>query len=213
MKKNKILILSVLLLMVCGCDVEYNINIKDNKVSEKIILPSNDEYKEENLKENIYYDVNNKRRYDLKIKNNNIILTNKKTSFSELKNNNLYNFCFSRIETTETKDFYALGTSDDFNCMVYEYQDINEIKIVLNTFNKVTEHNADETKFGKYIWYFDKYNYKNKRIYFSVKKNDYLWYYRLRGLVIGLGTVLIVIVVSAIIVKIFKNRSNLENKI
>lgn len=213
MKKGKILILSVLLLMVCGCDVEYSINIRGNKVSEKAIFPNNGNYTYDNLQYNIYYDVNAGKKYDAKITKNKIILSNKKSDFKTFSANNKYSFCFDKIDSVDTKEYYTLGTSEGFKCMRYDDTPIDSVTVVLKTFNKVIEHNADDTRFGKYIWYFDNYNYKNKRVYFSVKKSDYLWYYRYRGLILGLSGVLVLVIIASIIMKIFKDKSNKENKI
>lgn len=213
MKKNKILVLIILSLLISGCDVKYNINIRGKKISEEIILPNTDNYTVDNLTNDFYYDIENKKKYNLEIKEDKIILSNKDTKLSTLSNNNLYDYCFSKIDSFEEDGYYHFRTSSDFNCMVYEYIPIDKITIVLNTFNKVKEHNADEVKFGKYIWYIDKDNSSTKQIYFTVKKNEYLWYYRLRGLIIGLGSIVIVLLIGYFIVKIFKKKSDKENKI
>ena len=213
MKKNKILIVVLLSLVLCGCDAHYDIKIRGNKISEKITVQASKEEVKQKAKFDYYYDYSAKKKYNVRTNNDKLILYNNKAKFESLATNNLSSYCFDVIEATETKESYTLGTSEGFSCIDYENQNIDEIVITLNTFNKVTEHNADETKFGKYIWYIDNYNYKNKRIYFSVKKNDYLWYYRLRGLFIGLGSVLLIVIIGAIIIKVFKTKSNEENKI
>ena len=213
MKKNKILILIVLSLLISGCDVKYNINIRGKNISEEIILPNVDNYTEDTFTNNYYYDINGNKKYDVKIDEDKIVLYNKKTKLSTLATNNLYDFCFSKIDSFEEDGYYHFRTSSDFNCMVYEFIPVDKITIVLNTFNKVSNHNADEVKFGKYIWNIDKDNYKNKQIYFTVKKNEYLWYYRFRGLIIGLLSVLLFTLLCFGIIKTFKTRSNKENKI
>ena len=213
MKKNKILVLIILSLLISGCDVKYNINIKGKKISEEIILPNIDGYTIDNLSNDFYYDIDGKRKYNLEIKDDKIILSNKNTKLSTLSTNDLYDYCFSKIDSFEEDGYYYFRTSSDFNCMVYDYIPVDKITIVLNTFNKVKEHNADEVKFGKYIWYIDKESSSNKQIYFTVKKNEYLWYYRIRGLIIGLSFILIVLLIGYLIVKIFEKKSEKENKI
>ena len=210
--KKKIVVLFILSLFLCGCDVKYDLSIHNGKVSEIVSIPYDVKQRDAYAKD-FYYDIDSMKKYGTEIKKDRFILTNKKVLFENISSNFYFQNCFDNIDSFEDKEYYNLGTSEGFKCMYYEQEDIDEIVITLNTFNKVTEHNADETKFGKYIWYFDKYNYKNKRIYFSVKKNDYLWYYRLRGLFIGLGSVLVIVGIGTIIIKVFKNRSNKENRI
>lgn len=213
MKKHKILILSILLLMICGCDVKYNINITGSKITEEIILPNDNNYQKEDLENKFYYNVNENKKYELELKKDKIVLTNTKTTLDTLSNNNLYNSCFSKIDSYEKEGLYYIATSTDFSCMYYEYQPIDNITISIKTYNKVKESNADKIGFNTYTWVFNKDNYIDKNIYIVINKNEYVWYYRLRGLIIGLSIILVLVLIVSIIIKIFENRSNKENKI
>ena len=213
MRKSKLLILIVLSLLVSGCEVKYNIKISGTKISEEIIIPNTNNYTEETFIDEFYYDVGNNKKYEVTINDEEIILTNKKTKLKTLSTNDLYNFCFSKIDSYEEDGYYVFRTSSDFDCMTYEYLPVDKITIVLNTFNKVQKHNADKTKIGQYIWYIDRDNYSDKQIYFSVKKNEYLWYYKLRGLIFGLLAVLMLVIIYYLVVRIFKRKSEKENRI
>lgn len=213
MKNKKILILLVLSFILCGCDVKYNININGNSISEKIIIPNDNNYTKDDIKDNFYYDVNNNKKYNLNIKNNEIILTNRKTNLNTIANNDLYSLCYDKIEAYEEDGIYYIGTSDEFKCMSYEYIDVDSITINIKTYNKVEKHNADKVLFNTYTWIIDDTNYDNKNILFIVNKKEYKWYYRFKGLIFGISGVLLLYIVLLLIKKLFIDKSDKINKI
>ncbi len=159
--KKIICLLSILSLT--GCSVEYNINVKDDKIYENIniYIDKNDS---ENVKSLNYYYENGviaftegfeDYTYDLnKIDNDNFGLN---MNF-EYGNNiafavsSFFTNCYqkSNISSDDNKIYI---TASDFRCYSYNYEEVNSAIINLTTNHNVINHNADKVSNGTYIWY------------------------------------------------------------
>ena len=101
MKKKKIIIMLLALILMTGCDVKYNISLDNGKISEEIVIPYDEDYKEV-YEDDYYYYVVNQNKYLSKIKKqdgiNKFILTSKKVSVENLANNDLFHHCYDTID-------------------------------------------------------------------------------------------------------------------
>lgn len=216
MKKGKIIFLLFIILLLSGCDAKYNISLDNGKISERIILPYDELYKDSYDKE-YYYDVLDEQKYITSIENisgvKKFVLKSDKLDVKNIGNNDLYDFCYDSIDVLLEDNIYYIGTSSEFRCMTYDYLDVDSVEINIKTYNKVIKSNADKSKFGTYTWVINESNYKNKNITFVVSKNEYVWYYKYKGLFIGLIGVLGIVLIGLLIKKIFQKKSNKVNKI
>lgn len=189
MKNHKLFALIISCLLLTGCTVDYNIEIKnDDTVIENIKLNGqnvNDDKEFKNLKKEIknqlshslskyeyQYDINND-------KNRVLVEINKKSNFESLLNDSLYNNYFEDYEffvNKGIKTFKNVGTNYLLELFVtknYE-QDLNirkEVDILninIKFENIVTDHNADkyDKKTNTYTWIFTE-NDIQKTINFS----------------------------------------------
>lgn len=216
MKKIKIIFMLLAVFLISGCEVKYNIELDYGDINEEIIIPYNKEY-DEAYKREFYYDVINDKKYETSFKKINgidkFVLTSKKNDVLMLANNDLTRFCFDSIDVLLEDNIYYIGTSNIFKCITYDYLDVNKLEINIKTFNKVIESNADKVSIGKYTWVIDENNFNDKNITFVVSKNEYVWYYKYKGLLIGLSIVGIVLFIACLIVVFFQRRSDKANDI
>lgn len=216
MKKGKILFLLFAVLLLSGCEVKYNIKLDNGKISEEIIIPYDKIYKE-SYEKDYFYDVFNEQKYSTSIEDikgtKKFVLRTNKLDIMNISGNDLYDFCYDSIDVLLEENTYYVGTSSEFKCMTYDYLDVDSVEINIKTYNKVIKSNADKNKFGTYTWIINDDNYKNKNIIFVVSKNEYVWYYKYKGLFIGLLSILGVILIGILIKIIFQKKSNKVNKI
>jgi len=210
MKKIKYIFLLIIIFLVSGCSVKYNLRINNGKVDETIVIPYDKNYK--GSYENVLYSIKPTKSYKLKIKDSSAFMEMKNETLTILKTNYAYSHCFNTISVEEDDDYYYIGTSKGFNCMTYSYMDIDNLEISFKTYNIVKENNADSNFLGTYKWNITKDNYAEKNITFVVSKKEHVWYYNYKGIIPGILSVLAVVLVAAIIVRYFSRRSEKANK-
>lgn len=216
MKKGKLVFLLLIVLLISGCEVKYNIKLDNGKISEEIIIPYDSTY-DDSYSNDYYYDVINGKKYSSNIESiggtKKFVLRSKKVDITNLTNNDLYDFCYDSINVLLEDNIYYIGTSANFKCMTYDYLDIDTFELNIITYNRVIKSNADKNKLNTYTWILNRDNFNNKNITFVVSKNEYVWYYKYRGLFIGLIGVLAIIMILFLIKIIFTRRSNKANQI
>lgn len=173
MKIAKLTLISILLFLVTGCSVEYQLTFNDNQLTEKIRIDASessltvDEMKqmlEEQLPENEL------QSYQTKVnKNKKIELTNK-YSTKTYKNSLILSQCYTAYNFIESDQYYDLTTSQTFTCNPFDYMIIDELTVEIKTNHKVLSSNADEVKGNTYIWKLTQKNKEDKSIQIRFSK-------------------------------------------
>lgn len=213
--KKVILIISLLLLT--GCTANYEVNIKNNKITEKLTLIENNglnfDKKLESgstLRELFDSIVNSKDQYAEPVYKVNSINTNdtlgiEYNSIKDKKIENLsaLNTCYKNPKVEVTNGVVTIETGNDFECYDY-YELLDSVKVVINTNHKVISNNADEKKGNSYIWNITKDGNKNIKFSYNEKIND------------NSKTILIIVIillVAVISVILFLKKSKKNNEI
>lgn len=178
MKRIKFAILFLLVIMLSGCTVNYEINIKDNKITEKInavetnsvlfdspndfgmtlreslyAFSSSDPFSEENFVVN-------------KIENENELGFDY-TREGGLLESTAISHCYLNPIITDKDDIVTINTGTEFMCYDY-YENLDTIRFVFKTNHKVISNNADSVSGNSYIWNISKDS--NKQIEISYYK-------------------------------------------
>ena len=157
--KKILTVLSILLLT--GCTVNYNLNIDDNMIEERIsgniskyeFDDIEDEYGDHNIYHLLYDNqkslINKEVYYEQKINEIDDII---EFDYRYKYNNNygystIVNRCFEKKMFEETEDLYVMHLSGDFYC-----QFANEIEVNVTTLNAVLGNNADRHENNTYTW-------------------------------------------------------------
>lgn len=182
---KKILILSLLIILLTGCNVTYNIELTDDIVNDKIeISGSRDmfvEYSKDENKTNYISDIL------FRIENNRNNLTkqkfiNRDTLKYVYSGNIEYNdilfltpfsrWCYDEASMfLEDENKVIFTTSDKFLC--YDlYSELENVKVNITSKYDVIENNADEIQGNTYTWIINRDNKDNKKIYIKIDKNS-----------------------------------------
>jgi len=174
MKFKKIItIMSIIALT--GCTAEYNLKFEENKITETVIIKATTE--EENngfryLEENEVYSIIDQRqqeKYEKEIIKENQNKLGKFTyeyNFGNYKKSR-FSSCYDAYTLTQDNGITSLSTSNEFKCMVYNYNKIDSLELNIETEYNVIENNADKVEGKKYTWYINDSNKDNKPIKFK----------------------------------------------
>lgn len=186
MKKIILIFLSIILLS--GCDINYNINITNNKISTDLDLSvSETDYKnyndnqEEKLSATLYEyfdereilafdDMNYKDFYNKKVSKNGRSLDvnyTYKYTYLDFYKSSLLNTCFEDFIVLNEDNYFYVKAFGKFNC----YYD--DTKINIKTDRKVINSNHDSYKDGVYTWNIDRDKSNNVNIIFQVDKENH----------------------------------------
>lgn len=182
MKIKKILLLAVILL-ITGCDVEYNIHFSENTITEKtkLILENKESNNElfKHLDSTTYHAIinaNQNSEYKKIINETNNYknyIYQYDFSYDEYKNTRFKN-CYDAYTITNDNNNIKFNTSNSFKCMVYDYMPINKLTINITSDYKVISHNADEVTGNIYKWHINNQNKAKKPINISFDKTSKL---------------------------------------
>ncbi len=176
MKKTIILIITCLLLV--GCKAEYKINITDEHIYDTIKIyekseivndASNDEV--ENVNE---WFLDWERGYEDYLKE--LYSDGKNTGYKYTNDYTIdeYDYisqlskCYDSLNIVNT-DTISIKSSNEFLCGDY-YEDVDEMKITIETDYKIIGSNADIKEGNKHTWIINRNNYTNKPININIKK-------------------------------------------
>lgn len=168
----KKIILFIIILTLCSCSAEYNLNINDT-YEEKIntdriydtIVPAYNDYegtsseKEEGKK---YYVVNDgPPSYSFNFAKNDYA-----------RSNAIYT-CYKKFNVY-TEDKVTTLLTSNYNYCFDKYDDLTNLTININLNSKysLVRSNADQVKGNRYIWNINKDNYKNKYIYMAYELQE-----------------------------------------
>ena len=220
---KKIIFLSLLLLIVTGCDVQYELEFNDETLNEtiQVTLDNSMEREIEQIQNRQVYAIFN--NYDQNLYNVDYSkgLTNFKATYTytyeasnfnqSLFNNNYFD-AFSFVKQDNN---YILSTSEGFKCMTVEYFPIENLNLTLTTNHEVIETNADKIEGRKYIWEINNNNADEKEIYikfgevrqrnFFEKIIDYIIENKFTFIVAGTIILLLGVSVTTIIIISKKN--------
>jgi len=181
MKKNKFLILSVFLLLITGCSSNYNLDIKDGEIKEKISFTIPEDYSG-NYEDQLNYILNPENEISIfnNVEDNEEMLFYNKEILSKNGNNNItlsytYNdknfkansfveTCFENSNIVVNENYYLIHASGAFSCLY----DNSEIKVNITTKGVVSTSNSDYKKGDTYTWVINNNNIANVNINFSV---------------------------------------------
>lgn len=221
--KNKILFI-IILILITGCSVEYNLNI-DNSFSEHTVyIPESSEemidvtqyrlpalfsesrltYDNSNLKEIKYYNI--KTLKDNKFSFNFVYDDN------QLNDSNIANTCYQFFSVDTKENEVSILTGNKFYCFDV-YEELDSVTININSNYKVIQSNADKIVGKKHTWYITRENASNKPIIFvydKSKKNMTIMQYLIDNvpLVVVVGTTLMLGGITFLIINAKKKKAN-----
>lgn len=193
--KFKVLIIILAVFFVSGCDVNYNLIIKENTFQEEtdIVSENNEVYQNQNLTNFLktftssfipsYYNPDN---YDLEngeyqygieyytiTERLNGIKVGYTYNATDFYRSRVVKEGFDEISIQKSDDTYSITTNG--GCKAFKnYKLLDNLTVQLQTEYKVIYSNADEEMNGRYLWYFSKDNYdRNIKVIFKTSKEDF----------------------------------------
>lgn len=184
MKKNFLLLLFSLLL-VTGCDVNYNLTIDANNFDEKItlsFLKQNTSYDEVlvfyNDKTPVSVDPDENKFYNTSLNDTGDYYNlnyNYNHNIDSIKNSYFIRNCYPDFKVDMNDNELVLSSGSNFLCL--NGQDglkADKVKINIVTKLKVLSHNADTTHNNTYTWNLDSSNYNLKSINMKIQRDSVL---------------------------------------
>ena len=229
-----------LVLFLTGCSVNYELDIDNSAIlRENIKISANNDSDIEKIKEFNYYvpiDYTNDdysvyekkfdkiEYYDVSKASDNKSLVFKYDKYDSNKFN--YNMfgrtCYKYVAVMEQKDKKSkkrellLSTSRQFLCFD-NYENLDEVNVIIKSKYKLLETNADVQEKHKYIWNITKENANNKYIYLllDLKTRELtLWERIQEGEYVNMFTIsLVLFLVGLVIWFLFKKKGDIKNKV
>lgn len=221
--KNKILFI-IILILITGCSVEYNLNIDSSFSEHTVYIPESSEemidgtqyrlpalfsesrltYDNSNLKEIKYYNI--KTLKDNKFSFNFVYDDN------QLNDSNIANSCYQFFSVDTKENEVSILTGNKFYCFDV-YEELDSVTININSNYKVIQSNADKIVGKKHTWYITRENASNKPIIFvydKSKKNMTIMQYLMDNvpLVVVVGTTLMLGGITFLIINTKKKKAN-----
>ena len=179
--KNKSLFI-IILILITGCSVEYNLNIDSSFSEHTVYIPESSEemidgtqyrlpalfsesrltYDNSNLKEIKYYNI--KTLKDNKFSFNFVYDDN------QLNDSNIANSCYQFFSVDAKENEVSILTGNKFYCFDV-YEELDSVTININSNYKVIQSNADKIVGKKHTWYITRENASNKPIIFVYDKS------------------------------------------
>ena len=165
--KIKIVVVFVVLLLLTGCTINYDLTINENSIDEKIsgsVNKSEYQLNDEDTSPNLFYTLINSDvpalvvGDDLYKKYISELEDKLNYNYSYTYNNNfdksrIINSCFENHIISETDKYYYIELSGKFYCL---YSDKININVTSNY--EVIDNNADKINGNKYVWTIDNSN-------------------------------------------------------
>lgn len=152
----KKLYILICILLCCGCSAKYEIDFKDNNISDKLSITysKNDEIIRSFAPDPLFALDNIP--YDLETKDNGDSIDLKYSytfTTSEYSNAFIPASCFTSFNFVNENDMYYFIADGEFLCSHIANKYFDSLDIVISTNHLVVQNNADEIKNGKYIWH------------------------------------------------------------
>lgn len=214
----------IILILITGCSVEYNLNIDSSFSEHTVYIPESSEemidgtqyrlpalfsesrltYDNSNLKEIKYYNI--KTLKDNKFSFNFVYDDN------QLNDSNIANSCYQFFSVDAKENEVSILTGNKFYCFDV-YEELDSVTININSNYKVIQSNADKIVGKKHTWYITRENASNKPIIFvydKSKKNMTIMQYLIDNvpLVVVVGTTLMLGGITFLIINTKKKKAN-----
>ena len=173
--KKWLLLLAVLLLS--GCNVEYELNITEDEFQEAIFIdeggfdfPITAYYDDEGTSEGF---VDGIEYYQATVTDNSSILTYDYLP-EDYERSHAANVCFNRFVVNEENGITTLVSSNYYNCIAY-YSSLEAITVNVNldhNIYSIVNHNADAVHGNQYTWYINRNNYEDHYIYMAYQEKS-----------------------------------------
>ena len=183
-------LLFLCLFLVTGCtagyqlDIDEELNLKEKTIVNAVTSLDVDEIKDFNriIPSNIDVDdfkafekkVDGISYYNINKKNDNTLLSlDHKFNVNSINNSYIARSCYEYVTIMrQNKDKeLLLSTSNKFLCFK-NYDNLDEVKIIITSKYKLKNTNADNVNGHNYIWNINKSNYSNKNIYLLLDITD-----------------------------------------
>ena len=188
MKKTKILILLILLVLLCGCNIKEKVVVDPyGKVSQEVTVPIvSSGIKESSIKDytetilDQYKTVLNVRKYTYDVEygktTSNIIFKNSFDSICEYVKNTVFSqYIYKHIECIEDDEYITIeNVTDhiDYCGACADWPSLDDVTYSITLPVKSVEDDADMVNNKTYTWKFDKNTTADKEIYLKISKKD-----------------------------------------
>ena len=220
---KKILWLILLVFIITGCDVNYNLEVTNDYMIESVDFWYDNNAENEKIIDN-YLEVNHQAYFDMdlginynysqkKIKDDGKIGMNLRYNYSSdnLQNSSLLDRCYYKKSVTVTDSEIVLYTDGKTNCLYLDdNKNFDSLTINIKTDLPVIENNADEVNGNTYTWKINEKNYQNHPINIRISREDDEEQFNFWIIVI-IAVIICLIILIALGVIYIKNRKN--NKI
>ena len=221
----KKLFLILITFLFTGCNVIYDVQIKDKKTEESLTIDS--------INVSIYNEELNRKRYSLysqsnssnpyeqtddsyatydifKINDNSLKYLYKYNS--NYSDSNIANSCYEYFSVDTDENKVSILTGNSFKCFEL-INELDSVTININSNYKVIQSNADKIVGKKHTWYITRENASNKPIifvYYKSKKNMTIMQYLIDNvpLVVVVGTTLMFGGITFLIINTKKKKAN-----
>ncbi len=221
----KKLFLILITFLFTGCNVIYDVQIKDKKTEESLTIDS--------INVSIYNEELNRKRYSLysqsnssnpyeqtddsyatydifKINDNSLKYLYKYNS--NYSDSNIANSCYEYFSVDTDENKVSILTGNSFKCFEL-INELDSVTININSNYKVIQSNADKIVGKKHTWYITRENASNKPIIFvydKSKKNMTIMQYLIDNvpLVVVVGTTLMFGGITFLIINTKKKKAN-----
>lgn len=221
----KKLFLILITFLFTGCNVIYDVHIKDKKTEESLTIDS--------INVSIYNEELNRKRYSLysqsnssnpyeqtddsyatydifKINDNSLKYLYKYNS--NYSDSNIANSCYEYFSVDTDENKVSILTGNSFKCFEL-INELDSVTININSNYKVIQSNADKIVGKKHTWYITRENASNKPIIFvydKSKKNMTIMQYLIDNvpLVVVVGTTLMLGGITFLIINTKKKKAN-----
>lgn len=178
---RKLLLFIVCILMLTGCDVEYNLTIDNDSFDEKITLSLlKQDISFENMKDYLKNKIPiSDERYETRFyeasidvhENSYDLVYDYSHDFNSFKQGFFVNNCYTDISIDEEDDEINISSGQNFRCLNPDNGLVaDNAKINIKTKLEVLDNNADSVNGDTYTWNINRSNYKTKMINLKLKK-------------------------------------------
>ena len=220
---KKSLILIVIMFLLTGCTIKYNLRIDENFVSEKLFINNVDVSKFNNTYVPVNSDIDDPNAFKEKSseveyykmkKNDDSIILSYDHNFKNFSSAYILNSCYDEVDSYIEDNRFIISTTGSFSCFEL-YDDIDDVEVVINSQYKLINTNANKINNFDYIWNIN-VNNLNEGIYLELDLND-----RKKTVLeeiqdsklFNFVVLIIVIVVIMILFLLFRAYSRLKDKI
>lgn len=180
MRYFKCIFIFIVLLLLCGCSVTYNVDVTNEIITENISILDNKSKYDENPFEidepNIAYttpgltpyyyeqeDVSNNEFYGINLKY--------KYKINNYKRSQIIESCYTNRDINNSDSEFSIKLSG-FRCLNYAYEKVDKITINLVTDNNIISNNADAKEDDVLTWVIDESNYEEHEIDIVIDKSN-----------------------------------------